>query len=343
VATDGTQNSTGVMSSDPGAGGSTLPDQSAFMTDWNKYWSTSKAGDTTNFAGGTLTRNGDGTATYKTSDGSESPYTLTQNSDPNAVAQANPYINAAWQHQYGSSAPNQAPSTTTQMQGLVNSFMNLGSQIQAPVIGGTAATGQMNSDQLVSSQLNDLLGQDSPLMQRAQAHAMEMANNRGLVNSSMATQAGQSAMIDAAMPIAQGNANTYLQHSLADQSAANQMAMANMSAQNQAGIARMQSQYGLLGQGMNAALYGVQNDANRALQWQQMQMNQNQFNSNLDNNQFNQYGNWMQQILMNPNLDQTGKQNAMDWLNARYGLPLGGAVRVVRYWIRGSSRSSNAI
>jgi len=238
-------------------------------------------------------------------------------------------------------------STVGQMQGLVNSFMNLGSQIQAPVIGGSAAVGQVNGNQLVSNQLNDLLSQDSPLMQRAQAHAMEMANNRGLVNSSMAAQAGQSAMIDAATPIAQGNANTYLQHSLADQSAANQMAMTNVSAQNQAAIARMQSQYGLLGQGMSSTLYGVQSDANRALQSQQMQMNQNQFNASLDNSQFNQYGNWMQQVLMNPNMDQTGKQNAMDWINARYGMPMGGSgnapaagVGVDYGWLQGGPASA---
>jgi hypothetical protein len=59
---------------------------------------------------------------------------------------------------------------------------------------------------LVSKQLTNLLAQDNPYMQRAATSAMQFANNRGLLNSSIAATAGQAAAIDAAMPIAQADA-----------------------------------------------------------------------------------------------------------------------------------------
>jgi len=57
-----------------------------------------------------------------------------------------------------------------------------------------------------AGQLNSLLGQDSPLMQRARTLAQEQMNQRGLVNSSMAVGAAQGAMIDRITPFAQQDA-----------------------------------------------------------------------------------------------------------------------------------------
>ena len=61
----------------------------------------------------------------------------------------------------------------------------------------------------VHGQLQGLLSDSDPLMQRAKTKAMQHAQSRGLQNSSMAATAGQAAMIDAAMPIAQADAAMY--------------------------------------------------------------------------------------------------------------------------------------
>jgi hypothetical protein len=69
-----------------------------------------------------------------------------------------------------------------------------------------AATRQLNPDELISTQVNKVIAEDSPLMQQAAAKASQAANSRGLLNSSMAVQAGQAAVMDRALPIAQYDA-----------------------------------------------------------------------------------------------------------------------------------------
>ena len=64
-------------------------------------------------------------------------------------------------------------------------------------------------NETVRSQLQQIIADDSPLMQQARARAMQTANTRGLLNSSMAATAGESALYDAAMPIATQDAATY--------------------------------------------------------------------------------------------------------------------------------------
>lgn len=70
----------------------------------------------------------------------------------------------------------------------------------------TAATRSVNDNELMSNQVKGLIAQDSPLMQQAANNAKMAANSRGLLNSSMAVQAGQAAVMDKAMPIAQYDA-----------------------------------------------------------------------------------------------------------------------------------------
>lgn len=67
----------------------------------------------------------------------------------------------------------------------------------------------VTANQTVASQLEQILATDSPLLQQARMRAMQTANQRGLLNSSMAASAGESALYDAALPIAQQDATTY--------------------------------------------------------------------------------------------------------------------------------------
>lgn len=67
----------------------------------------------------------------------------------------------------------------------------------------------IDAQQTVAGQLQQVLANDSPLMQQARARAMQQMSGRGLVNSSMAQTAADSAMYDQAMQIAQSDASTY--------------------------------------------------------------------------------------------------------------------------------------
>jgi len=82
--------------------------------------------------------------------------------------------------------------------------------------------GTVSSDSLIEDRLTRLLGSDSPLIARARQKAAENATARGLQNSTMAVQAGEAAAIDAAMPIATGDANTYARQDLTNQDVTNQ-------------------------------------------------------------------------------------------------------------------------
>lgn len=65
-----------------------------------------------------------------------------------------------------------------------------------------------STDQTVAGQVQKITAADSPLMQQARTTALQGMNQRGLVNSSLAGTAAQSAVLGAAMPIAQQDANT---------------------------------------------------------------------------------------------------------------------------------------
>ena len=74
----------------------------------------------------------------------------------------------------------------------------------------------------VQGQLGGLLEQENPLMQRAYYKGLDYANSRGLVDSSMGSEAAQAAMMDAALPIAQQDASTYYDQGKTNQGYTNQ-------------------------------------------------------------------------------------------------------------------------
>ena len=70
-------------------------------------------------------------------------------------------------------------------------------------------------DASVSKQLTKVLSTGSPLLTRARTGAAQVANRRGLLNSSMAVQAGEAAVLDVALPIASQQAGQIQQSNLA--------------------------------------------------------------------------------------------------------------------------------
>ena len=73
----------------------------------------------------------------------------------------------------------------------------------------TATKWNPDDKSTVAGQLSGILSSNSPLLQQAQTRAAQSMNSRGLLNTSMAIGAGESALYDAALPIAQADAATF--------------------------------------------------------------------------------------------------------------------------------------
>lgn len=104
------------------------------------------------------------------------------------------------------------------------------------VQGYTADKMTVNNDMLVENRLNSIINKDNPLMQSARTAALQGMNSRGLLNSSMAGEAAQKAVIDSAMPIAQQDAETYRIAAKSNQDAENEARQFVAQAQNQRDI-----------------------------------------------------------------------------------------------------------
>lgn len=85
--------------------------------------------------------------------------------------------------------------------------------------------------QTVQGQLGDILKNGNPLLEAAKARAMQQANSRGLQNTSMAAQAGEEAVVNTALPIAQADAAAYQKQALVNQDISNQFLSTKMGAQ----------------------------------------------------------------------------------------------------------------
>lgn len=81
--------------------------------------------------------------------------------------------------------------------------------LQANAVGYDAQTRTVQPEETVSEQLAKILKTGSPVLDKARSDAADYSNSRGLLNSSMGAQAGESAVIGAALPIAQGDANAF--------------------------------------------------------------------------------------------------------------------------------------
>ena len=79
----------------------------------------------------------------------------------------------------------------------------------AEAVSTVVPTRTVQPEETAQYQLNQILDPNSPLMQRARTQGMQFANQRGLLNSSLAAQAAQTAMLDSAVPLAQQDARTF--------------------------------------------------------------------------------------------------------------------------------------
>lgn len=155
---------------------------------------------------------------------------------------------------------------------------------QAPAVATPTATAQnvtaerVDVDaptQTVQGQLASILASGNPLLVQAQTRAKQAANERGLLNSSMAVSAGESALYDAAMPIASQDASTYAQAGLRGAEFKQEANLANQQATN-----RM-TEFNTAEQGTNQRFNaGEQNTSSR--QTQQIEAQQQIENARLE-------------------------------------------------------------
>ena len=102
-------------------------------------------------------------------------------------------------------------TTTTQAKDAVEEYTATTADASEDAIAEdtVSPTRTVDEKETVQYQLDQILDPNSVLMQRARTEGLQYANQRGLLNSSIAAQAAQQAMIDAAIPIAQQDARTY--------------------------------------------------------------------------------------------------------------------------------------
>lgn len=214
--------------------------------------------------------------------------------------------------------------------------------------GYSPTTRTVNPNETVQSQIGDIIANNSPLQQQAEARSMQKMNERGLINSSMAVGAGQSALYDAALPIASADAQTYGRAAEINQAATNQASQFGAQATNTASLAnaeagnRASEQQASLTQQANLANAAAANQASmfnseqylkgKAIEADQYskQILQSADNSlkeymaNLESNYktlmqtdasvatiMTQYLKAMADVQSSPNLDATGKQTAI--------------------------------
>ena len=163
--------------------------------DWSNYWGNTKTGDIQAWGNGALFRNADGSATYRSKTGGDTNFNAGMSIED--FAKSNSEVGNILYNNYGYKASEPAKVPTFQP------------VVAATGSGPAAVTREVNSNELTSTNLQKLLQSDSPYLQQARDKAMLTANSRGLVNSTLAAGAGESAAIDATLPIATADATTY--------------------------------------------------------------------------------------------------------------------------------------
>lgn len=178
-----------------------------------------------------------------------------------------------------------SPSKGGQSNGLIN--LSLGAkpllppEAQAPTYEAATTTAQqaqpygfkpydftVTPNQTVQGQLQQIIQTNSPLMQQAQARARAEMNARGLLNSSMAIGAGQQAVIQQALPIAQQDAAAFERAATNTSQAYNVARQFKAAAQNQS--SQLNAQLGTETRLANMQAINAQRaqEADIALRWQ---------------------------------------------------------------------------
>jgi hypothetical protein len=233
---------------------------------------------------------------------------------------------------FGGTNPNTAGATTP-----TDTFTNNKGPLQVGTGTGssntgssTTGTGIINSaitpwnvtkDQTVAGNIESLLAQDSPLMQQARTRANQQMASRGLINSSLAASAADSAMYDVANTIAQTDAATKAKASGYNVDQLNQQVTLDKQLANQMSQAQLSADTSRYSTDVNAATQKLNNESAQLIarlnneQQTTLQRMQNENQRLLQTNQqaAQAYNNSMQYIDVinrDPNLDADAKTRA---------------------------------
>lgn len=177
--------------------------------------------------------------------------------------------------------------------------------VQAKATTYDPATRTVDKPQTVAGQLDTILAEDSPYIKAAQTKAMEGANSRGLINSSIATGAGTQAAIAAALPVAQSDASANERASQDNQNAQNVSLQTGAQLETSTATTNANNEVGQLTQAMRG---------NQATQLAQLQGQYQQLiQSNASASQlFSNVSKTVNDIVSNRELDAPSKQAALD-------------------------------
>lgn len=112
----------------------------------------------------------------------------------------------------------------------------IGDVSRADSTGYAAKNVNVTPDQTVEGRVEGIIAKNSPLMQQAESRAMQQANSRGLINSSIAATAGQSAVLDAATNIGRQDAQTFANAESQNAQSANAASQFGSAAKNTASL-----------------------------------------------------------------------------------------------------------
>ena len=132
-----------------------------------------------------------------------------------------------------------------------------GASTYTPYVLGNPTQVNVNAPQTVAGQLANIDNPNSPLVQAARTQALQQANASGLLNSTMAITAGDTAAYNASLPVAEQDATTYNNDAVTNASADNQFAVDNQNAINAASQFNANAQNTLNGQKMTEAMSGA--------------------------------------------------------------------------------------
>jgi len=126
----------------------------------------------------------------------------------------------------GKASAGQMDEPTPIAKNTMASLLENGSGIE---IGNTdVTTREVQDNELVDTQLNNLLSSDSRYIKNARIRGMEYANSRGQLGSSFSAGAAERAAIEAGLPIATADAQAYRDAATQNLNALNNFALANL-------------------------------------------------------------------------------------------------------------------
>lgn len=132
--------------------------------------------------------------------------------------------------------------TNVDTTGAADSTGRIGGLLDAGAAGIDASQTDLTDEQRVDAELTRILGEDSPLLAQARADAARYANTRGLQNTTMAAGMATDAMVRAALPMAQQNAQQGFQREMSN--TALEQRASEFSAEQQNQLAGLEAELG---------------------------------------------------------------------------------------------------